>query len=313
MISVDASANVLWSLAALVAALAVATIVVLVMARRRDAWRELELVQRVRTWWVILLVFGLALILSKIAALIVFGFISFLALKEYISLIPTRRTDRRVLFWAYLAIPIQYYWVATGWYGMFIIFIPVYMFLGLAARMVLEGVTDGFLRAAGTLHWGLMITVFGLSHAAYLMVLPPENNPVAGAAGLTLFLVMLTQVNDICQYIWGRTLGQAKVVKSVSPNKTWAGLIGGVVSTTALAALAAPWLTPFSLLHAVIAGVIIGISGFFGDVTISALKRDLGVKDTGRLLPGHGGILDRVDSLTFTAPLFFHFTYYFYY
>jgi phosphatidate cytidylyltransferase len=134
----------------------------------------LELRLRIKTWWWIAAVFALAVLFNKTVSVIVFGFISFLAFKEYLSLIPTRRADHRVLFWAYLAIPVQYYWVWMAWYGTFIIFIPVYMLLLLPMRMVLIGETQGFLRAIGTLHWGLMITVFSLSHMAYLLVLPVE-------------------------------------------------------------------------------------------------------------------------------------------
>jgi phosphatidate cytidylyltransferase len=248
-----------------------------------------------------------------VISLFLFGFLSFLALKEYLSLIPTRRADRRVLFWTYLAILAQYYWVGIAWYGLFIIFIPVYMFLFLPIRMILIGETEGFLKAAGTLHWGLMTTVFCLSHAAYLLVLPEEVNPAAGGAGLLLFLVFLTELNDILQYIWGKLLGQHKIIPKVSPNKTWEGFLGGVVTTTFVAVLLAPWLTPLNLWQSGFAGILIATAGFFGDVSISAIKRDLGIKDSGNLLPGHGGILDRVDSLTYTAPLFFHFIYYLHY
>ena len=201
---------------------------------------------RVRSWWIMALVFSLALLLSRTAAIALFGFVSFIAFKEYLSLIPTRRADRRVLFWAYLAIPAQYLWVADDWYGMFLIFIPVYLFLGLALRMVIDGVTEGFLRAVGTLHWGLMITVFSLSHGAYLLNLPAEGNPVAGGVGLLTYLVVLTQANDVLQYVWGRSLGRHPVIPKVSPNKTWEGLVGGVATTTLAAALLAPLLTPFS-------------------------------------------------------------------
>jgi phosphatidate cytidylyltransferase len=245
--------------------------------------------------------------------LVFLAFVSFLALKEYLSLIPTRRADRRVLFWAYLAIPSQFYWVATGWYGMFIIFIPVYLFLLLPMRMVLIGETAGFLRAAGSLHWGLMLTVFNLSHMAFLLALPKEINPAGGGAGLVLFLMFLTQFNDVAQYVWGKTLGKHKIIPKVSPKKTWEGFLGGIATTTLAAWALAPHLTPLAGWEAPVAGLLIGLAGFVGDVNISALKRDLGIKDSGSLIPGHGGILDRVDSLTFTAPLFFHFLYYLHY
>lgn len=272
-----------------------------------------ELSQRTNSWWVMITIFAVAVVLDRTAAIIFLGFVSFLALKEYISLIPTRRTDRRVIFWAYLSVPLQYYWVYEYWYGMFIIFIPVWIFLFMPFRMLTIGNTEGFLRAAGTLHWGLMITVFNLSHAAYLLSLPRIDNPNAGSVGLLLFLVILTQFNDVAQYVWGKTLGRRKIMPSVSPGKTWAGFLGGIATTTVAAHFLAPYLTPLTGWHQAAAGTLIAFSGFIGDVTISAIKRDLGVKDASSFIPGHGGILDRIDSLTFSAPVFFHAVYYFYY
>ena len=272
-----------------------------------------ELVHRIKSWWIMVTIFTLAMVLSRNVSLIFFGFISFLALKEYYSIIPTRRADRRVLFWAYLAIPFQYYWVFQEGYGMFIIFIPVYLFLLLPMRMVIIGETKNFLHAVGTLHWGLMTVVFSISHVAYLLILPTSDNFNAGGAGLVLFLVFLTQFNDVSQYVWGNMLGKNKIIPKVSPNKTWEGFLGGIITTIIISVLLSSILTPLSFTMAIIAGLIISVAGFIGDVTISAVKRDIGVKDSGSLLPGHGGILDRIDSLNYTAPLFFHFIYYFYY
>jgi len=283
----------------------------LVRAKPERDYNELRL--RIKTWWIIVAVFAAAVLFNRTVSVVVLGLVSFLAFKEYLSLVPTRRADHRVLFWAYLAIPIQFYWVWIAWYGLFIIFIPVFVFLFLPMRMILIGETAGFLRAIGTLQWGLMITVFGLSHAAYMLVLPANINPAGGAMGLLIYLVFLTESNDISQYICGKSFGKRKIVPKVSPNKTVAGFLGGVLTTTALAAVLAPFLTPLTRDEALGAGLLIGLAGFVGDVTISALKRDLGVKDSGSLLPGHGGILDRLDSLTYTAPLFFHYVYYLHY
>lgn len=301
---------VLWALGAIFAILVVASVAVWALGRLRPAGNWTELRQRVRTWWVMATVFALAMALSRRISLVFFAFVSFLALKEYLSLIPTRRADRSALFWAFLCIPLQYLWIDMRWYGMFIVFIPVFAFLLLPMRMVLIGETEGFLRAAGTLHWGLMATVFSLSHVAFLLVLPQRLNPHGGGPGLVLYLIFLTQFNDVAQYLWGRTLGRHKVIPKVSPGKTVEGLLGGLATTLVLARLLAPWLTPFSSAEAWLAGILIGLGGFVGDVVISALKRDLGIKDSGSLLPGHGGILDRIDSLTYTAPLFFHFVWY---
>lgn len=271
-----------------------------------------EISQRITSWWIMAGVFTFAMVVDRTVSIIFFAFISFLALKEFFSLIPTRRADRRVLFWAYISIPVQYYWIASEWYGVFIIFIPVYMFLLLPTRMVMIGETDGFHRSAGTIHWGMMLTVYCISHAAFLLILERNDsngNTTTPGAGLVLFLVVLTQLNDVCQFIWGKSLGKKKIIPKVSPGKTWAGFLGGVGSTTLIAWLAGPHLVGFTANQSIVAGLIISIAGFIGDVNISAVKRDLRVKDSGSMLPGHGGILDRIDSLTYTAPLFFHYVY----
>ncbi len=304
---------VLWALSGIVGILLIASAIVAILKRAHPAKPYVELTQRINSWWIIIGIFAGSMLLSRTASIIFFAFVSFMALKEYFSLIPTRRADRRVLFWAYAAIPIQYFWVHEEWYGMFIIFIPVYLFLLLPMRMVIIGETNEFLRAAGTLHWGLMTMVFSISHAAFFLVLTEKNNPVAGGAGLVLYLIFLTQFNDVAQYVWGKLTGRHKIIPKVSPNKTWEGFLGGLATTTVLAAALAPYLTPLTLIESLCGGLLIACGGFIGDVTISALKRDIGVKDSGSLLPGHGGILDRIDSLTYTAPLLFHFVYYLHY
>ncbi|HFE39009.1 MAG TPA: phosphatidate cytidylyltransferase, partial [Gammaproteobacteria bacterium] len=301
------STSVAYSIFGIFCILIVASLFVFLLKKRNPGKEYAALTLRIRSWWIMASIFFVAIALSRNITLVFLGFVSFLALKEYFSIIPIRRPDRQVLFWVYLSIPLQFYWVATGWYGMFIIFIPVYLFLFIPFRMTLVGRTENFLRAAGTIHWGVMAFVFSISHVAFLLVLPPQINPVAGGAGLILFLVFLTQFNDVCQYVWGKTLGKRKIIPKISPNKTWAGFIGGVVTTTVIAFVLAPYLTPMNNLHAILAGLIISIAGFIGDVTISAVKRDIGIKDSGSMIPGHGGILDRVDSLIYTAPLFFHF------
>ena len=303
--------EVRWTLAGIFTVLVFASAIAALLPRLKPGGNFKELRQRIKTWWIMVTIFAMAMFVSRNVSLIFFAFVSFLALKEYLSLIPGRRADRRPLFWAYLAIPIQYLWVYLEWYGMFIVFVPVFCFLLLPVRMLLIGETEGYLRATGTIQWGLMTTVFSLSHTAFLLILREQANSTAyRGPGLMLCLVLLTQFNDVAQYIWGKSFGRATIVPTVSPKKTWAGFLGGVATTTLLAFLLGPVLTPMNFAQSVIAGWIIGVGGFFGDINLSALKRDLGIKDTGSILPGHGGILDRVDSLTYTAPLFFHYIYY---
>ncbi|WOV86750.1 phosphatidate cytidylyltransferase [Sporosarcina oncorhynchi] len=298
-------------LAGILGLLIVSSIIAFILTISKKEKDFTELNARIKSWWVMAAVFLLAILVNHTVSLFFLAFLCYLALKEYLSLIPTNRAHRKILFWAYLAIPIQFYWIYIGWYGMFIVFIPVYLFLFLPIQMILIGENKGFLRTMGSVHWGLMIMVFGLSHLAYLLVLP--GTAKLGGAGLVLFVVILTQCNDVAQFIWGKLLGRHKVIPKVSPNKTWEGLLGGVATTVLLSYLLAPLLTPLTVGSALFAGLLIGLTGFIGDVNISSLKRDLNIKDTGSAIPGHGGILDRVDSLTYTAPLFFHFIRYFYF
>ena len=272
-----------------------------------------ELRRRMLSWWVMIGIFTIVMVIDRVVATIFLGLVSFLALKEYLSLIPTQRIDRFVLLWAYLAIPVQFYLAHIGWYGMYIVFIPVWMFLFFPMLMTLMGDTKGFLTAVGTLNWGLMMTVFALSHTAMLLGLDPAIPTAAGGAGLLLFLVVATQFNDVAQFTTGKPFGQRLIVPTVSPKKTWEGFLGGLTATTLLAAAMGPYLTVMDWRWSAIAAAMIAVAGFCGDITISAMKRDLGVKDASHLIPGHGGILDRVDSLTYAAPVFFHFFFYFFF
>jgi phosphatidate cytidylyltransferase len=268
-----------------------------------------ELSRRVTSWWVMIGIFTFAILTNRVVSTVFLGLTAFLALKEYLSLVPTRRVDRSVLLWAYIAIPIQFYFAHIEDFGFFMVFIPVWMFLFLPARITLGGVTEGFLRAVGLLSWGLMMTVFALSHTAMLLAFGTSRG---FGAGPLLFLVALTQFNDVAQFTWGKLFGRHKILPSVSPKKTWEGFLGGFVTTVLVAALVGPYLTPMDISWSLLAGAIIAVSGFLGDVTLSATKRDLGVKDASNLIPGHGGILDRVDSLIYAAPVFFHFLNYFF-
>ena len=236
------SGNLVQVLLGITTLLIVATLVIMALKSKLPENDYNELVLRIRTWWAIVALFSFALLANRIVVIVLLAFTSFLAFKEYISMIPTRSSDRQVIFWAYLSIPLQYYWITKCWYEMFIIFIPVFILLLLPLRMVVTGETKGFLQAASTLNWGLMITVFGLSHAACLLALPSDVNQPAGGEGLLLYLVFLTQFNDISQYIWGKLLGRNKVTPLVSPRKTYEGLLGGVITTLLLACLLAQFL-----------------------------------------------------------------------
>jgi len=268
-----------------------------------------ELKSRTKSWWVMASIFIGATLINSTISYIAIGMLSFVAFRELYSVLGFRESDRRAIFWAFIAIPIQYYLAYIGWYGAFIIFIPIVMFLFLPLRLVLKGNTTGIIKSMAMLQWILMLTVFGISHMAYLLSLPPIKGFSSGGRGLLLFLVFVTEINDVMQFTWGKLLGRHKIIPKVSPNKTWEGFIGGIISTTIIGYFLR-FLTPLSIPQVLFVSFMIGLSGFVGDIVMSSIKRDIGVKDMGTSIPGHGGILDRIDSLAYTAPVFFHLVYY---
>lgn len=282
-----------------------AVVLVILVAASVASIRLKGIRARVLTWWWIVGLVGGALALGQQAAVVLFALVSFVALREYLSLVPTRREDRPALLLAYLVVPLAYFFIFIDWYGITLVLIPVYAFLLMPAVLVLNGRTKGYLAAAGTLHWGLVVTVYNIGYAPMLMNVPDREAP-QGGAGLLFFLLVVTALNDVFQYIAGRAIGGPKILPTISPNKTWAGFLGGVAGTAVVVVLMAPLFTGMPWRAVALLAVLLPVAGFAGDVTMSAIKRDLGVKDSSKLLPGHGGVLDRVDSLTFTAPITFH-------
>ena len=264
-----------------------------------------NLTQRVNAWWVMVGAIGAAFAFGNTGVMALFAFISFYALREFITLLYTRRADHPAIAAAFfLVLPLQYAFVWTGWYGMFSIFVPVYAFLVLPILAALGGDTQRFLERTSKVQWGLMISVYCISHVPALVTL---NIPGFEGRQLLLiaFLVIVVQGSDVLQYVWGKLFGRHKVAPELSPSKTWEGLVGGVASATALGA-ALHWITPFSPLQAAGLAFVLCMMGFLGGLVMSAIKRDRGVKDWGHLIEGHGGMLDRLDSVVFAAPVFFH-------
>jgi len=272
--------------------------------------KDTEIRKRSGTWLLIIAFFFVGLGISSKLTTWFFAYLSFLALREYIGIIDTRKSDHATLFWLFPAIIAQYYWVAIDWYGMFIIFIPVYLFLFVPLRLVLAGETTGFLRSASVIQWGAMTTIFPVSHVAFLARLPTHG--YAHGLGYVMALLVMTASNDVFQFISGKTFKGPKIIPKISPGKTWSGFLGGVFCSALLGALLLPWLTDYPRVWGAVVGALLSVCGFFGDVVESAIKRDIGIKDSGDILPGHGGILDRIDSLIYTAPVFFHLTRYLY-
>jgi phosphatidate cytidylyltransferase len=293
------------------ALLVVATIVgqLIKLRKRGDVVDNLN--ARIKAWWVMSAVFALSLLTGGLGSVILFAMLSFFALREFITLTPTRPADHSALFWVFFIItPLQYYLVATAWYGFFSVLIPVYAFLFIPSRIALSGDSTCFLERSAKIQWGLMVCVYCVSHVPALLMLEIPGY-LGKNARLLFFLVVIVQLSDVLQYVWGKLLGKHKIAPVISPSKTWEGFIGGVVSATLIGT--SLWrATPFTMWQTMGMAFIITVMGFLGGLTMSAIKRDAGVKDWGSAIQGHGGVLDRIDSICFAGPIFFHLTRYFF-
>ena len=292
-------------------ALLVASVVGYVLHRRAAGAAVDNLNARIRAWWVMIAISGGVLVAGNGAIVALFGLLSFLALREFVTQTPVRRADHTALFVSFfLALPVQYVLIGVEWYGLFAIFIPVYAFLTIPILSAVFADAQKFLKRTAETQWGLMICVYCLSHVPALLTLHIPGYQGRGAL-LVVFLMLVVQASDVLQYIWGKLLGRHKIAPRVSPSKTVEGFVGGVLSATLLGA--ALWqITPFSPVGAGAMALLITLVGFLGGLVMSAIKRDRGIKDWGQLLEGHGGMLDRLDSVCFSAPIFFHVTRYYF-
>jgi phosphatidate cytidylyltransferase len=302
--------QLIWMLSGVVGLLVVASVIGFLLGRgiTDDGKRAVidNLNARTRSWWVMCAVFAVAVASGGVGSIILFALMSFLALREFITLTPTNRGDHRTLFWMFfIVIPLHYYLVASHWYGLFSILIPVYVFLFVPLRSALAADTTNFLERTAKIQWGLMVCVYCVSHAPALLML--EIPGYRGNAKLLFFLVLVVQLSDVLQYVFGKTLGRRKIAPTVSPNKTWEGFLGGVTCSSLIGA-GLWWATPFTPFQAGGMALAINLMGFSGGLCMSAIKRDRGVKDFGTMIEGHGGIMDRIDSISFAAPVFFHLT-----
>lgn len=265
---------------------------------------------RVKAWWLMVAIFAVAFFFGKMVTIVLFALVSFYCLREFLSITPTRPEDHRAVAAAfYVFLPVQYWLIATEWVAMLTILIPVWAFLALPVIAVLQSETKDFLQRSARIQWALMLTVFCISHAPALLILD-----IPGFADnflLLFFLITVVQLSDVLQYVFGKLFGRHKVAPRVSPAKTWEGLLGGGLSAAGIGA-ALWWITPFTPLQAGGMALAIVIAGFVGGLVLSAVKRSLGAKDWGTMIEGHGGALDRMDSVSFAAPAFFHLTAFFF-
>ncbi len=284
----------------------------LLLARPRERAVKaviLTLSSRITAWWVMAILLILAFWAGRSGIILLFGASSFAALREFVTLTNARRADHWMLLAVfYVVLPMQYILIWTDWYGFYTIFIPVYVFLGMPILSVFRGETENFLIRVAEVQWAAMVTIYCVSYVPALLSLD-----IAGFEGqnilLIAFLIIVVQASDLLQYLWDSLIGKTRIAPRLSPSKTIEGCVAGLATSTALGACLW-WITPFSMLQAGIMALIIALMGFFGGLVMSAIKRDRGVKDWGDVIAGHGGFIDRLDSVIFAAPIFFHLTHY---
>lgn len=259
---------------------------------------------RIQAWWAMAVTIGLALVAGRIGVVVLFAFVSFTALREFLTIAPTRRGDHQALVMAFfVALPFQYFLVGVEWLGLHEVFIPVYAFLFLPILSAVKSDTRNFMERSGTIQWGLMVTVFCISHIPALLSLHIPGYEQRNVF-LIVFLVLIVQGGDILHHVCSRFFGKHQIAPQVSPNKTVEGFIGGIAASVILGMLLS-WMTPFTLSEAALVSLATTLMGFFGGLVLSAMKRDRGVKDWGTNIEG-GGMLDRVASVCFAAPVYFH-------
>ncbi|MBT8146160.1 MAG: phosphatidate cytidylyltransferase [Gammaproteobacteria bacterium] len=314
----------LWAIGVLMVSLMAGTVVRFIALRNAETETRRKRLDSLRTWWMLATAVSVGLLGGRLGICLLLGTASCIAWYEITRMYGPRPQDRTAIKAGYVLIVLNYLVILSGSISLFPFFLPVTALLVLAIALLTKGEPAGYIRSAGALLWGILFLGYGVSHAALLMALPVTAEGPVGAAGWFLFLVILTECDDIFQAVVGRLFGSHKkhrISPVISPNKTWEGFFGGMLVIVILAPLIAPWLTTlgqqpgaFSLTDSlqpivapVMIAILISIAGFFGDINMSAIKRDSGVKDSSKLLPGMGGVIDRVDSLTMTAPVTLYF------
>ena len=303
------SREVYWILGSLMGVLAIASAAGYALRLNRPdnpAIRNLN--ARIRSWWILVLIGGAALLAGRVASTLLFAVVSLLALREFLTAIPGRSPDRAA--WricAFIVLPVQYVLAWTQWHQLFSIWIPLCA-IPVFALAMFPGHARRFFDRASVALWGVLICVYSISHIPALMTLRIPGFETRTPL-LMVFLVLIVQSSDVLQYVWGKLLGKHPLAPAISPSKTVEGLIGGVLSATLVGALL--WgITPFRVWQAAGMALLIAILGVVGGLVMSAIKRERGIKDWGNLIQGHGGMLDRIDSLCFSAPVFFYLTRY---
>lgn len=323
------SKNTYVLLAVIIFALSIASFVGFLLSRREDLGVKSPLLRRfnhkLRVWWMMSAIFLIGFLLHRVGVVVLFGFVSFWALREFITMTPTRRGDHRSLFWVFFIFtPLQYILIGLGssppswlggasnfdYYSFYTIMIPVYASLFIPARAAIAGDYKRFLERSAKIQFGLLICVYALSHAPALLELEfvrtGDTKPWGGSnVSVLVFFVLIAQLATVFERTWGRLAGRHVIAEKINASRTWEGFLGSMV-TTGLVAAVLYWATPFHPWEAGLLGAVVTVMACGGTMTMSAIKRDRGVTDTGTLVQGHAGVLDQIDNVCFAAPVFYH-------
>jgi len=263
--------------------------------------------RELRALWLAALVFWVSWASGPLGSTLLFGFVSFFALREFVTLTHTRRADHRALLLAFFVIlPIQYVLVGTSLLNAFTVFIPVYVFFAIPVISALANDPFRFLERTAKIQWGITVTVYGMSHAPALLLLDLPGYQQRGAF-LVLFLVLVVAAAQIGQEVASRRLRRRPVARAISRSFSWRAF-GAGAGAAAVVGVLLYWVTPFKPLAALAMGAIAGAAGTLGEFVMMALKRDAGVRNFrgSSSVTGAVGLLDRVAPLCFAAPVFFH-------
>ena len=310
------NANMLWMIGGTFVALLIGTAIRLIALRNSAADIIKKRMGSLKVWWVLALLWSTAVLFEQIGAAVFLMIASLLALREYLRLIGSLQEIGYTAIACLVFCGIAHYGlILTGNSQITKWFFPISALILFGAARSMTCSARDYIRTTAGLFWGAMLMIYGLSHSLLLFEVELVAEPVVGSAGWFLFLILLTEMNDIMQAIVGRKFGKHKITPEISPNKSLEGLAGGIVSTVVLSVVLAPYLTTLTfgvsifqgVLLSVLSGILISLVGFLGDINMSAIKRDAGVKDGSSLLPGMGGVIDRIDSMIFTGPAFYYF------
>ena len=260
------------------------------------------------TSWFMVVVFWVAWAAGESVATVLFALISFFALREFITLSPTRRGDHRSLVLAFFVVlPVQFWLAGTEHFDAFTVFIPVYVFLAVPVVSALAGDTQRFLERNAKLQWGIMVCVYGMSHVPALLLLDFRDYEGKGAF-LVFFLVFVVQTCMLVQHLVTRKLKRPPSAPEISRSFNWYSWMLGMIVGSIVGGLFS-FITPFKPGQALAIAFIACVAGSMGHLVMKALKRDRGVTawgHRGMSVTGANGLLDRVDALCFAAPIFFH-------